>query len=360
MTAEDLVSRGIPEKIANFLLSHFQGDAERIYMVLNSLKKDISIVKLKFSFSLYSGIALMFVNLKAKIVDMVKAYISRLPEITKINIETTWRDVMSKVSSEYKALQIDPDLSAKAEKLLLSDSKFVQTLIKVLSEEKTQLDMKRLLYTYIPLLFGDPNTIVRFSIDRTDVFNFYKFLKDAKIEIPESLRFLDDEKSLTTISISDISIQPVLSPIDGSTASSIRVGNEIYVKINDTDEVSRSFIKGDGIAIGKVASIQELENDRLLFNVEIGPGFLGNFIIKKDVKIKTKSVTLPEKTETTYANFDTQKTILQDYSSRTKFEEVTEEDTMEKEKDVSIVFWMVNILLIGAGIAAVLILILFL
>ncbi|MCS7299043.1 MAG: hypothetical protein RMJ37_03640 [Spirochaetia bacterium] len=356
MRTEDLVSRGIPEKIANFLLSHFQGDVERIYMVLNSLKKDIPVVKLKFSFSLYSGIALVFVNLKAKKVDLVRAYISVSPEITKINIEMNWFDIISKVSSEYRTLQIDPDLSAKAEKLLLSDAKFVQTLIKVLSEDKTQLDIKRFLYTYVPLVFGDPNTIVRFSIDRTDVFNFYKFLKDAKIEMPESLRFLDDEKALTTISISDISIQPILSPIDGITAGSIRAGNEIYVKINDTDEVSRSFVKGDGITLGRVVAVQELENDRLLFDVEIGPGFLGSFIIKKDVKIRTKSVILPEKVDTTYVSLDIQKTPPQDYSDRSQFEE----DTVEREKDVSMVFWIVNILLIGVGVATVLILLLFL
>lgn len=356
MRTEDLVSRGIPEKIANFLLSHFQGDVERIYMVLNSLKKDISIVKLKFSFSLYSGIALLFVNLKAKKVDLVRAYISVSPDITKINIEMNWLDIISKVSSEYRALQIDPDLSAKAERLLLSDAKFVQTLIKVLSEDKTQLDIKRFLYTYIPLVFGDSNTIVRFSIDRTDIFNFYKFLKDAKVEIPESLRFLDDDKALTTIPISDISIQPILSPIDGVTAGSIRAGNEIYVKINDTDEISRSFIKGDGTTLGKVVSVRELENDRLLFDVEIGPGFLGSFVIKRDVKIRVKDGILPEKVDTIYAGNNIQRATSQDYSEQSQ----SEEDMVEGEKNTSTVFWIINILLIGVGVAVVLFLLVFL
>ncbi|MCX8029588.1 MAG: hypothetical protein N2712_06290 [Brevinematales bacterium] len=355
MKVVDLIERGIPEKIASFLISHFSDDPEKIYLVINSLKKDIVVIKLKFSFSLYSGIALLFVNIKSKNIEFVRAYVSHSAEITKINIETFWRDLLLKLSNEYKNLQVDLDLSRKAENVLTSDSKFIQTLAKVLSEDKTQLDIKRFLYTYIPIIFGDPNTIVRFSVDRTDIFYLYKFMKESNIPLPETLKSLEGDQ-INEFSISDISVQPVLSPIDGVPITNLRIGDEIMVKILDTDEISKSFIKGDGTTFTKISSIRDLDSDRVLVSVEVGPGFIGNFAIKKDVKIKTKLSPTPnvEKQKSDYQPQITQKPEVEERTSH----EI--ENLIEKEKDTSLLFWIINITIIGFGIALILILLVFL
>lgn len=356
MEVSELTSRGIPEKIAHFLVSYFEGDAEKVYFVLNSLKKDIVVLKLKFSFSIYSGVSLLFINLKSKTIDLVKGYISPSNEITKINIESSWREVIRKISDEYKSLQIDADLSRKAEYVLTSDQKFVQTLIKMMSEDKTFLDIKRFLYTYVPMMFGDNNTVVRFSYENIDLFQFYRFLKESNIPIPDNLKFIENPESLTTFSISDIAIQPVLSPVDGEPITSLKPGDEIFVKIVDTDGISKLFIKGDGTIHSKITSIRELDNDRVLVSVEVGPGFLGNFVIKRDVKLKSikssttsqQSVYLAKETPKTYA--------IEEDESLNEMTSQEIEEKIEKEKDVSLIFWIINLVIIGLGIATVIIL----
>lgn len=365
MNPDLLTTRGIPEGVSNFLLSYFEGDVEKIYKVLNYLKKDITILKLKFSFSLYSGIALLFVNRKSETLDLVKCFISHSAEITKINIEISWKEILKKLTEEYKNLQIDPDLSLKAERVFSSDTKFIQTLMKVLSEDKTFLDIKRFLHTYVPLLLGDPNTVVRFSIERMDIFQFYKFLKESNIEFPESLKPLVQGDSLQSLSLLDLSIQPILSPIDGIPVNLLSIGDEIQVKIVDTDEVSKLFIKGEGIISGKVTNIKKLDNERSLITVEIGPGFSGNFVIKNDVKVKSTTKTSPQEQYTKISSSPDieifrqyEPNPIQTKVSTPSSREI--EERIEKEKDASLIFWIINLLIIGFGVGIVIIILLFL
>lgn len=359
MSIETLSARGIPEKISNFLLSYFEGDIEKVYKVLNYLKKDITVLKLKFSFSLYSGIALLFVNQRSSTLDLVKCYISHSTEITKINIEVSWKEIIKKLSDEYKSFQIDPDLSARAERVFYSDSKFVQTLMKVLSEDKTFLDTKRFLHTYVPLLLGDSNTVVRFSIEKMDIFQFYRFLKESNLELPESLKSLSQEDTFLSFSILDLSIQPILSPIDGIPISFLNIGDEIQVKIVDTDDVSRLFVKGDGITSGKIINIKRLDNERSLVAVEIGPGFGGNFVIKNDVKVKSTSKVFSQTQQSQssseiFKQYDSK--ITQSKSqSQANLSSKEIEERIEKEKDNSLIFWIINLSIIGFGIGIVII-----
>ena len=358
MDLSSILSKGIPEKVASFLISYFDGDMEKVYFVLSSLKKDVVIIKLKFSFSIYLGIALMFINTKSKTIELVKSYVSQSLEISKINIESPWKEIIKNVSDNLKNLQIDPDLSKRAEYIFSSDSKFTQTLIKLVTENKQYLDIKRFLYTYAPLILSDPNAIIRFSMESIDIFSFYRFLKDSNLPIPEHLKFIE-ENTLSSISISDIAIQPVLSPIDGTPISSLKIGDEITVKVLDTDEISRCFLKGDGIINAKITSIKPLENERNLITVEIGPGFLGNFVIKSDVKIKKSSTS-----ETYQPEVSTQAKInYQEYLQKEPQEDKTLysreiEERIEREKDSSLVFWIINLSIIGFGIALIAIILL--
>ncbi|MEN2998157.1 MAG: hypothetical protein ABDH28_03880 [Brevinematia bacterium] len=364
MDVKELVARGIPERVANFLVSYFGGDYEKIYSVLNSLKKDVVVLKLKFSFSLYSGFAIVFVNLRSKKVELVKSFVSHSTEITKISVESQWREILEKLSSEYKSLQIDPDLSAKAEIVLTSDAKFVQTLVKVMSEDRTYLDVKRFLYTYIPVIFGDENTIVRFAIERMDVFQFYKFARDIGVEIPSAVKLAEGGEMLSEFSLYDIAIQPVLSPIDGVSINSLNVGDEIFIKVLDTDEVSRWFARGDGITSGRITLINRLDNDRSLVTVEIGPGFSGNFVVKNDVKLKvTKGKDIP-KQKMVYSHTTAVQPKIESESYDSTFSseerELGNKVSTEKVKGSSFIFWVVNLLILGVGVALVLIILLFL
>ncbi|MFN4244982.1 MAG: hypothetical protein ACK4F9_02405 [Brevinematia bacterium] len=364
MDISNLVARGIPEKIANFLVSYFKGDMEKVYFVLNSLRKDVVVLKLKFSFSIYLGVAIIFINTRSKTIDLVKSYVSQSPEISKINIEIPWREVIKSISDNIKVLQVDLDLSKKADYIFSSDSKFSQTLIKLVCDNRQYLDIKRFLYTYIPIVLGDQNAVVRFSFERIDVFSFYRFIKDSNIPIPENLKFIEEEGVLSSVSISDIAVQPVLSPIDGVSMNYLKPGDEIVVKILDTDEVSRCFVKDDGIVPAKILSIKPLENERNLVAVEIGPGFVGNFVIKNDVKLKsTKSTQVVPENQQSMAY-----TIEKSYDSLEREGEFREDEyrssediekVIEKERDNSLVFWIVNISIIVLGIAIVAIILLF-
>lgn len=358
MSIDSLVSRGIPEKVSNFLLSYFDGDIEKVYKVLNFLKKDIVVLKLKFSFSLYSGIALLFVNQRSLSLDLVKCFVSHSTEITKVNIEIPWKEILKKISEDYKSLQIDVDLSARAEKVFYSDTKFVQTLMKVLSEDKTFLDTKRFLHTYVPLLLGDPNTIVRFSTEKIDIFQFFKFLKESNMELPESLKPLSQEDSSSSFPILELSIQPILSPLDGIPINLLSIGDEMQIKIVDTDDLSRSFIKGEGIVSGRISNIKKIDNERSLIYVEIGPGFGGSFVIKNDVKVKSISKSF---SQNIHSNQVSQQPKYQDTNllqDRNKVEKLSSreiEEKIEKEKDSSLIFWIINLTIIGFGIAIVII-----
>ncbi|MGC8767611.1 MAG: hypothetical protein ACP5QP_07965 [Brevinematia bacterium] len=359
MSLEELTSKGIPEKIVNFLFDYFKGDIEKVYLVLNSIKKDIVILKMKFSFSIYSGISIMFINTKTSKCEFIKCFISTSYEITKINIELPWNEIIMKISEQYKNFQVDPELSKKAENILSSDAKLSGTLSKLFSQDKTEIDIRRFLYTYIPTIFGDQNAVVRFSYEKIDIFQFYKFMKNLDVELPDSLKFLESEEFFNEYPILEVPLEPILSPLDGVSINNLNIGDRIFVKIPEDSEAYRLFHKGTP-PTARITSISPLDNERYLLKLELGPGFLGSFILRNDVKLKKlepgntsanipTSTTQEKATQTNYREFNYKEEELNNLS-----------EEIQKEKDISALVWFVIFSIISLGVAGILILLLFL
>ena len=367
MDISELESRGIPRNIAEFLLEKFRENPDRLLMFLNSLQKDIIVFKMKISFSIYSGVVILFLNKRSGSIDFVRAYFSTDPEITKQNIELPWKELVKKISEGYSSFRIDEDISFRVQKLFYSDDNFRKSLLKVTEEGKTLIDIRRFLYTYIPFMFGDDRAVVRFSYERIDLFEFYNFLKNLGIEIPKSLKFIELGKFEATEEepkgIYEFEVQPVLAPIEGITVSEMKQGDIVYVTVNPEQSTAELF------SVGKeerstVLFVKKLDFGRYLVYVELGPGFIGKFITKEDIKIKaekTKSEGVGKEQLFVTAQ-PQQKQIPVEFTNQ-KIEEgkVSEGVSFGRDEgfDNKLVFWQVNIAIIAVGIAVVLILLLF-
>ncbi len=367
MDINELESRGIPRNIAEFLVEKFKEDPDKLLMFLNSLQRDIIVFKMKISFSIYSGIVILFLNKKSGTIDFVRAYFSTDPEITKQNIELPWKELIKKILEAYSSFRIDEDISSRVQKLFYSDDGFRKSLLKVTEEGKTLIDIRRFLYTYIPFMFGDERAVVRFSYERINVFEFYSFLKNSGVEVPKSLKFIELGKFETTEEepkgIYEFEVQPVLAPIDGITVNEMRQGDIIYVTVNPEQSTAELFSAGKAEK-STVLFVKKLDFDRYLVYVELGPGFIGKFITKEDIKIKAEKMRLSdiEKERLSIGAQSQQKQIHADSTSqRVEEEKVSKEISGDRYEGFSnnVVFWLVNIAIIVVGVAVVLILLLF-
>jgi len=357
MDISELESKGIPRNIAEFLLEKFKNNPDKLYMFLNSLQKEIVVLKMKISFSIYSGIVIVFLNRRSGTIDFVKTYFSTDPEIAKQNIEISWRDLVSKIAENYPNFRIDEEISSRVQKLIYSDDNFRNTLLKLTEENKTPIDIRRFLYTYMPVMFGDERTVVRFSYERTDVFDFYNFLKNSNIEIPKTLKFIElgkfeynDEEPK---GIYEFEVQPVLAPIDGVTVENIKQGDTVYVSLEPGQSTSEIFSTSNEEK-ARILFAKKLDFGRYLVYTELGPGFIGKFVVKEDVKIKV------EKTADSQQDIGVEKITPNVTLEQPKVEEkleITSEDANKVGNNI--IFWVINIAIIVIGIAVVMILLLF-
>ncbi len=344
ISVEELKSRGVPEEFAIFVSEISKDDQEAAYHILNAIKKDVAVLKIKYSFSVYSGISILFINLREGKIEFMKSFLSTSAEVTKINIENRWQEVLSKLLSEEKNLEIDREISQKANSFFYSDQKFTKTLCKLMSsKDKSELDIKRFIFTYVPIILRNDKAVVRFSVEYVDIFQLYRFLKEIGVET---------QKDVTMLHLAG---EPVLAPMGGKSPQELNKGDTIFLEIRENSDLAFYILKSLGAINednttkpipGVIKEIKPLENERVEIIVNIAPGVESSFVIGKDIKLKPAIV----ENEQNVTDLKKLSDIIRDYSEPTEVKTTQLTQTDESSPSSNLMFWLINLLLIIGGL----------
>ncbi|MCX8058861.1 MAG: DUF4899 domain-containing protein [Spirochaetes bacterium] len=302
--------RNIDKKFAKLLLIFTGGDEEAALKIIDSIDKDIAVIKLKASCNLnniYVDMVLFYNRKICNIEDSSFILITKDASAFNINIKDDYQNVIETIENLRLSLlhenKMETELFEFIKSYVKNGNFKIYDDIKYMSDKKFE-EKQIILFTNIfEKFFGETNVIVKIDLQNIDIFSMIKCKNkyfDEEIE-REDLSENSDEKNKNNISndtkginIIQLECEPFYSPVRGSSISLFNVGDSIKVKIIDQREIATFLTKlMNGIdengnfqpILAKILSKEKLDDDLYKIIVEFGPGITGKLICGTDIKV---------------------------------------------------------------------------
>lgn len=308
---ELVASTGCDRSLAGMLLKFTGWDLDGARRIIEAVPKDIFALKMKFITQVTGFFGALFLSYDDKNRE-IKRYIAVVTddkEIGRINIEKHWTEFEEELYSHARTKKID-GLKVDQLKKRMVGEEFISRLANVL---KVGRPVKKELLTNILVdelynIFTDTNIAVKFNIEMTDAFELNKGKEALQLgditgedlnpeevdtDIEKRERRERAEQSLIVLSV-----DPVLSPVSGTSIQDLEFGDEIQVRISDERDIADYLAellgaKVDSIRVPiftKIIEVKELETGDLGVFTQFGPGILGMFKVPEEVKIATRGI----------------------------------------------------------------------
>lgn len=301
---------GCDEQLAKLLLIFTGGDIEASKKIINSIDKNIFIIKGKFACNNIrrSGIFLIFYNKKSGKIEKSEFFISNDKNILNININARWKEIVENIKQMKKndsevgdEVEINEHFKEEISKIEILD--FFEKLVK--NYEINRNLLIKVLSNIISNLTADINISVKVENEEIDIFEFGKGIKDLKefdkIENEEENESGNKEKVAERSKIESeyqlitLECEPEYAPINGFSISNFLPGDSIKVKIIDDSDIGNYIAKllhgidenGNKVPLfATITEIEKLDEELLKITVEFGPGIYGKLIVGSDVKVE--------------------------------------------------------------------------
>ena len=311
LITELVASTGCDRSLAGMLLKFTSWDLDGARRIIEAVPKDIFALKIKFITQITGFFGALFLSYDAKKRE-IKRYIAIITddkEMGRIDIEKHWTEFEEELYAHARTKKID-GLKVDQLKKRMVGEEFISKLANVLKVDrpvKKEL-LNNILVDELYNIVTDTNIAVKFNIEMTDAFELNKGKDvskigditgedlnpeeaDTEIERPEQRERVDQ-------SLIVLSVDPVLSPVSGTSIQDLEFGDEIQVRISDEREIADYLAellgaKVDSIRVPiftKIIEVKELETGNLGVFTQFGPGILGMFKVPEDVKIATRGI----------------------------------------------------------------------
>ncbi len=350
---------GIPPDFAKNLIIFMQGDLEAAIKIIESSEKDIIVMKAKFISNkrMINGAFLLFFNIQTHQPEYIFFVISRNSNLTKINIENSWRSVFDIILGYLTEPECDLELSSKAEARIVTPDNI--NYISSFFTSKNDIDLvnlKRFVISELSKILLDTGLVLKVSSEETNIFKFSSFLKTVQVGYK-----IQQQLKVDFLTLINIKVEPVLAPLGGVDTEKMDIYDEVLVKINDDREIVR-FIMGyfdttqlsPGNLYGRIVYNQKApETTSHLIILEFAPGIFGRFLLGEKIRIHVKKNTQkrPEANPLPVNLMEQQVYNIEDYSAGlSKDNDQLQQLQEEGEKKLSV---YTIILIIAAGMAFV-------
>ncbi|NPU99825.1 MAG: hypothetical protein HPY53_00430 [Brevinematales bacterium] len=287
---------GVTEEFANNLLLFTKNDVEGAIRILEAAERDVVVLKAKFisSKKLVYGAVVLFYNFQFNIPQYVFCALSGDINLSRIRIETDWRDYLQEITRYMEGKEAEFELASRIEGEILSPENVPYITSSFIDKKNYDMvNLKRFLLNCISKVLLDNQIVFKLSAGDIDVFKFNTFLSNTKVGLK-----IIPKQGIKEVMMVNLRIDPVLAPIGGTDIERVYVGDEILVKIMDDRDIARyiaDLIGGrDDSGIpravwGRVANNQKSqETGNNLLNLQFGPGLFGTFSIGSKVRVQLK------------------------------------------------------------------------
>ena len=312
---ELVTSTGCDRILGGMLLKFTGWDLDGARRIIEAVPKDIFALKLKFITQITGFFGALFLSYdeKKRVVKRFIAIITDDKEIGRVDVEKQWTEFEEELYSNARTRKID-GLKVDQLKKRMTGDEFISKLSNVLKvgrPVKKEL-LNSILVDELYNIFTDTNIAVKFDVEMTDAFELNKakgIVQAGSIEGDEfNAEEVDSEidkqnqEEREEHSLIVLSVDPVLSPVSGTSIQDLEFGDEIQVRISDEREIADYLAellgaKVDSIRVPiftKIIEVKELETGDLGVFTQFGPGILGMFKVPEDVKIATRGITEDE------------------------------------------------------------------
>jgi hypothetical protein len=314
---ELVASTGCDRFLAGMLLKFTGWDLGGARRIIEAVPKDIFALKIKFITQITGFFGALFLSYDNKKRE-IKRYIAVITDdkdIGRIDIEKHWTDFEEDLYAHARAKKID-GLKVDQLKKRMVGEEFISKLANVLKvgrPVKKEL-LNNILVDELYNIFTDTNIAVKFNIEMTDAFELNKGKgvskigdvagEDLNLEEGDTEIERQEQRQRVDQSLIVLSVDPVLSPVSGTSIQDLEFGDEIQVRISDEREIADYLAellgaKVDSIRVPiftKIIEVKELETGNLGVFTQFGPGILGMFKVPEDVKIATRGILEEEPT----------------------------------------------------------------
>ena len=287
---------GVTEEFANNLLLFTKNDVEGAIRILEAAERDVVVLKAKFisSKKMVYGSVVLFYNFQFNIPQYVFCALSGDINLSRIRIETDWRDFIQEITRYMEGKEAEFELASRIEGEILSPENVPYITSSFIDKKNYDMvNLKRFLLNCISKVLLDSQIVFKLSAADIDVFKFNTFLSNTKIGLK-----IIPKQGIKEVMMVNLRIDPVLAPIGGIDIERTYVGDEILVKILDERDIARyiaDVIGGrDDSGIpravwGRIANNQKSqETGNNLINLQFGPGLFGTFSIGSKVRVQIK------------------------------------------------------------------------
>lgn len=303
--------KNIDRKFAKLLLIFTGGDEEAAIKIIDSIDKDIVVIKLKASCNLnniYIDMVLFYNKKIGNIEDSSFVLITKEASAFNINIKDDYQNVIEEI--QKLKLNLLHENKAETEILEFIKNNYIKNGYFKIYDELKNSDIKKfeekqiILFTNIfEKFFGETNVLIKLDIQNIDIFSMIKcknkyFDEEIEKEDLSDNSERKDKKSLDDftkeINIIQLECEPFYSPVKGSSINLFNIGDSIKVKITDQREIASFLSKllggvdESGVSqpvLAKIVSKEKLDEDLFKIIVEFGPGITGKLICGTDIKV---------------------------------------------------------------------------
>ncbi len=306
--SEELLSRlqketGCDAVFGAMLLKFTGGDVDGAIQIMNSVDKNIYILKGKFigqSSKIYGAFIIVF-NIKLKMYHISEIVLVKDDKSgIEFDFSRTWRDYLNDLRLFKKRNVIDGDKCTKFIGFINLQKNIQNLEVKLLSKRENNEDELRGFLTDILInTMGDVNVALKLKIETTDVFELNKgidsesvFSFDKEDIKEETDKEITDKKELIILKI-----EPEISPVTGVSISDLKKGDFIAVKIIDKRPIAEYIStllhaidskNNEPITIFAFLKDVEVVEHGVFLTVEFGPGIYGSSYFGEDVKVNIK------------------------------------------------------------------------
>ncbi len=303
MTQEAMIlvnNYNLPAEFAEDFIKFTKNDIEAAIKIIESSDKDMIVLKGKFisSKKATNGVFLFFYNMQTNQPEYMFAIVSTNPNLSRIRMENSWKDLYGELTSYVTSEESRPDLSAKIETQVMQ-SENLQYLSSFFIDKSTidMVNLKRYFLSEISLVLMDTGIILKLIFENIDLFRFKGFVKSTNLGFKVTSNTYFDWLILL-----NIGIEPVLAPLGGEDIEKVKLFDEILVKIIDHRDIVQFVTNlidpnSKDVLYGKVVNSQKSPNtENNIVILQFGVGIFGKFIIGGKIRVQVKENT-DKKTE---------------------------------------------------------------
>lgn len=311
-------STGSDPELARLLYEFTRGDEEGVRRILSAVPKNILVIKGKFIAQKRQlfGLFVIFYDLnKSEIIRVVgvvaidreisreeiRSDFDRLVEFIQDYSSTSQTSLWDRIESEGLLARIKQVLEAEYWPKLFRESR----------ADVLELELVKAIDRTLMKFLNDNQVAIKIDIEKINEFQFTKCFARERENLfsqndgQEGDAKSDDEETAPDKNLGQsksyvmLQCEPELSPVSGTEAAKLEVGDDILVRIIDSRDIAR-YIKSlllqqkgyrseqsnenppiAGIIKDKIS----LETGNVRFIVEFGPGIMGQLHCQQEIKI---------------------------------------------------------------------------